>query len=129
VAGEVDFVLDTPAAVMPQVDAGKLRALAVSSAARSADLPAVPSLREQGVPDFDVVIWFGLLAPAGTPRAVIDKVQQSVAEVLARPELRQRLARERLEVVTMSPEAFGQHLQGEVAKWGEVVRKAGIKFD
>jgi tripartite-type tricarboxylate transporter receptor subunit TctC len=128
-AGEVDFVLDTPAAVMPQVQAGKLRALGVSSAARSPDLPSLPSLQEAGVPDFDVVVWFGLFAPARTPPEIVRQLYADVAKVLAAPEMKEKLDRERLEIITMPPAEFGEHLRREVVKWGEVVKNANIKFE
>ncbi|VTU13983.1 Argininosuccinate lyase [Variovorax sp. SRS16] len=128
-AGEVDFVLDTPAAVMPQVDAGKLRALGVTSAARSRGLPSVPTLQEEGVPDFDVTIWFGLMAPAHTSPEIVRQLHDDVAKVLAAPAMKEKLGRERLEITTMQPDEFATYLRRDVAKWGEVVKKANIKFD
>ncbi|VTU19718.1 tripartite tricarboxylate transporter substrate binding protein [Variovorax sp. PBL-E5] len=128
-AGEVDFVLDTPAAVMPQVDAGKLRALGVTSAARSRGLPSVPTLQEEGVPDFDVTIWFGLMAPAHTSPEIVRQLHDDVAKVLAAPAMKEKLGRERLEITTMQPDEFATYLRRDVAKWGDVVRKANIKFD
>jgi tripartite-type tricarboxylate transporter receptor subunit TctC len=128
-AGEVDFVLDTPAAVMPQVEAGKLRALGVTSAKRSRGLPSLPSLQEAGVPDFDVMVWFGLLAPAHTPPEIVRQVYADVAKVLAAPGMKEKLDRERLEITTMPPAEFSGYLRREVAKWGEVVKKANIKFE
>jgi tripartite-type tricarboxylate transporter receptor subunit TctC len=128
-AGEVDFVLDTPAAVMQHVNSGKLRALAVSSAARSASVPSIPSMAEAGVPDVDVVVWFGLLAPAGTSTSILDQVHRDVARVLASPEVVQKLAQNGLEVATSRPQEFAEYLKSEVGKWSEVVTSAKIKFD
>jgi tripartite-type tricarboxylate transporter receptor subunit TctC len=128
-AGEIDFVLDTPAAVMQHVNARKLQALAVSSAKRAASVPKVPSMTEGGVRDVDVVVWFGLLAPAGTPPDIVKKIQADAATVLSSPEVVDRLRQNGLEVVTSQPAEFAEYLRGEVAKWSEVVKKANIKFD
>ena len=127
--GQVDFVLDTPAAVGQHVKTQKLRALAVSSARRASSLPSVPTIAEAGVPDLDVSVWFGLLAPAGTPPEIVRKIHDDVVKVLATPALAERLAAEGLEVVTMQPAEFGSFLRTEVAKWGDVVKQGNIKFD
>lgn len=128
-SGEVDFVLDTPAAVMQHVDAQKLRALALSTGKRSASAPSVPSMMEAGVRDFDVSVWFGLLAPAGTPSDVVRKIHADVVAVLATPEMIERLKKNGLEVVTTQPAEFAGYLRIEVAKWADVVKKANISFD
>lgn len=128
-AGEIDFVIDTPAAVMQHVEAKKLRALAVMSSKRAESVPEVPSMTEAGVKDVDVVVWFGLLAPAGTPPDIVRKIQVDTAQVLASPEVVGRLRQNGLEVVTSQPEEFGSYLRSEVDKWAEVVKKANIKFD
>lgn len=128
-SGEVDFVLDTPAAVMQHATAQKLRLLGVTSAARSQSAPTVPSLQEAGVPDFDVTVWFGLLAPANTPPEVIRKVYADVLLVLGDQATRQRLGKEGLDVTTLQPDAFATYLRREVVKWGDIVKKANIKFD
>ena len=127
--GQVDFVLDTPAAVGQHVKTQRLRALAVSSARRVSSLPSVPTIGEAGVPDLDVSVWFALLAPAGTPPEIVRKIHDDVVKVLATPALAERLATEGLEVVTMQPAEFGSFLRTEVAKWGDVVKQGNIKFD
>jgi len=128
-AGEIDFVIDTPAAVMQHVNAKKLRALAVMSAKRAESVPELPSMSEAGVKDVDVVVWFGLLAPAGTPAEIVRKIQADAATVLSSAEVASRLRQNGLEVVTSQPEEFAGYLRGEVDKWTDVVKKAGIKFD
>ena len=128
-AGEIDFVIDTPAAVMQHVNAKKLRALAVMSAKRAESVPEVPSMTEAGVKDVDVVVWFGLLAPAGTPAEIVRKIQADAATVLSSPEVAGRLRQNGLEVVTSPPGEFAGYLRSEVDKWTDVVKKANIKFD
>ena len=127
--GEVDAVFDTPAALMPHVASGKLRGLAVTTPARSASAPDVPTMTEAGVADCVVTVWFGLLAPAGTSAAVIAKVHADTLEALGRPDVAPRFATQGLEIVTMRPEAFGAFIREEVDKWAAVVRAARIKFD
>lgn len=128
-SGEIDFVLDTPAAVMQHVSTQRLRVLGVTSAARSQIAPQVPSLQETGFADLDVTVWFGLLAPANVPQEVIRKVYADVITSLNEPAVRQRLSKEGLDVVTMPPDVFANQLKNEVAKWGDIVKKANIKFD
>ena len=89
----------------------------------------MPTIAEAGVPDLDVSVWFGLLAPAGTPPEIVRKIHDDVVKVLATPALAERLATEGLEVVTMQPAEFGSFLRTEVAKWGDVVKQGNIKFD
>ena len=129
VAGEVDFVLDTPAAVMQHVNAQKLRALAVSTAKRSASAPDVASMADAGVRDVDVSVWFGLLAPAGTPPDIVKKIRDDVVAALSEPAMVEKLKANGLEVVTSQPAEFAAYLRTEIVKWGELVRKADIKFD
>ena len=128
-SGQVDFVLDTPAAVMQHVKSQKLRALAVSSAKRAPSMPGVPTFAEAGLREVDVSVWFGLLAPAATPPEIVRRIHADVVKVLAMPSVADRLAAEGLEVVTMQPAEFGAYLRSEVAKWSDVVKQANIKFD
>ena len=128
-SGQIDFVIDTPAAVMQHVKTQKVRALAVTSGKRAPSIPSVPTIAESGVRGFDVMIWFGLLAPAGTPPEIIRKIHDDVSKVVAIPALADRLAAEGLEVVITEPAELGALLKSDVAKWGDLVRPANIKFD
>ena len=127
--GQIDFVLDTPAAVNQHVKAQRLRALGVTTAKRTRAMPSVPPIAESGVNDFDVSVWFGLLAPAGTPPEIVRKLHADVVAVLALPAVADRLVAEGLEPITMQPGEFGAYLRTEVAKWAAVVRQANIKFE
>jgi tripartite-type tricarboxylate transporter receptor subunit TctC len=114
---------------MPHLKTGKLRAIAVSSVQRAASLPDVPTVQESGVPDFDVNNWYGLFAPAGTPRAVVERVYREVSEILKTPEMLRRMAADGSEPVGSTPAGFAAHIKAETARWSEVIKKSNIKAD
>ncbi len=110
---------------LPNVASGKLRALAVTSRKRSADLPDVPTLDEAGVRGYDATIWLGLLAPAGTPRDVVHKLNAEMTRILSTPEAHRLIASAGVDVATSTPEEFAALLQSELDRWGKVVRETG----
>jgi len=120
---KVGFV-GTPIA-LPHVKSGRLRALAVSTARRSAEMPGVPTLAEAGVPGYEATIWMGLFAPAGLPREIVARLHGEVGRVLAAPEARATIAATGLEVSLSTPEEFAAFVRSEHAKWGKVVRETG----
>lgn len=126
VAGEVQaaFLSTTTASV--QVKAGKLKALAVLSKQRFAAAPEIPTAAEQGFPGIDASVWFGLFAPAKTPKAIIAKVNRDVVSILRTPEAKRVLAARGAEAVPTTPEEFAAFLQREIAKWGKVIKEAHI---
>ncbi len=124
--GEVQVYFGPIATVLPHVKAGKLRALAVTGAKRSPVLPEVPTVAEAGLPGFEQDAWNGLLAPAGTPSAIITKLNSEVSAIMKMPVLHERLAAEGAEAGTLRPEEMGALLKSEIAKWGKVIRQAGI---
>ena len=126
ISGKLDFAFATAATTVPHVEAGRLRALAVPTAHRSALVPEVPTLAESGVPGFDVVNWYGLLAPRETPPAVVGALNAALQAALRDPEVLERLAAQGLEPLPSSPEAFLGFMQAEAARWARVVRAAGI---
>ncbi len=128
-AGNVQFMFYHPAAVLPQVRAGKLRALGASGAKRSAAAPEVPTLMEQGVKDFDLVAWFMLYAPAGMPAAQRDRLREVARQVLAQSEVREKLAQQGVERVEMNADQLDAFARAEVAKWGEAVQRSGAQID
>jgi len=129
VAGQVPMLVYQVTAVLPFVRDGKLRAIASTSARRLEWTPEVPTVVEQGVPDFDVAAWHGLFAPAGLPQPVLDRVYGALSKALADPELRPKLVEQGLEPVSMPPAEFRRFLEGDIAKWRELVRAANIKPD
>ena len=116
-------------ALVPHIQAGKLRALAVTSRKRSALLPEVPSLAESGLPDYEAGSWYGVMAPAGTPREIVERLHGAIARALKQPDVAQRLAAEGAIVIGSTPAEFGAHIKAELARVGNVVRGAGIRIE
>ncbi len=128
-SGQVHFLFYHPAAVMPHVKAGRLRALGVSSAKRASAAPDVPSIAEQGAGDFDLTPWFMLYAPAGTPPPVLAKLREAYAQALAVPELKAKLAAQGLEVPVVRSEELEAFGRNEIVKWSELVQRSGAQVD
>ena len=124
--GQIQVMFDNLVALMPHFKSGKLRPIAVSTLKRSPQLPDVPTLSESGVKGFEAVAWFGMVAPPGTPKDVINKLNAEVVKALNTPELRQRLTDGGSEVIGNSPEEADRFLKSEIAKWGKVVKAAKI---
>lgn len=128
-AGDTQLMFDNLANSMPQVKAGKLKALAVTTAQRSRLVPDLPTMVEAGMADFDISTWFGLLAPAGTPPAIIAKWNDEVTKILNAPDMRERLAAQGAEAAPMSPAAFTQFIEREIPKYARIVKLSGAKVD
>ncbi len=128
-AGETQFMFDNLANAMPQVKAGKLKALAVTTAQRSKLAPELPTMAEAGVPGFDITTWFGLLAPAGTPPDVIAKWNADVVKILNSPDMRERLTAAGAEPAPMTPPEFAAFIQRELARYARIVKASGAKVD
>jgi tripartite-type tricarboxylate transporter receptor subunit TctC len=126
-AGRLTMSFANISNALPLVREGKLTAFAVSSRARSAAAPDIPTMAERGYPGFDAVPWFGLLAPAGTPPAVIEKVHRETVRVLALPEVRASLHTLGLDLIGNSPGEFTQVIKTEIPQWATVIRSAGIR--
>ena len=128
-ANEVDFGLSTVPGAIGQIKAGKLKAIAVTSLKRSSALPEVPTVAEQGLPGFEVIGWFGMMAPAGTPAPVIERLNREVNQALRAPEVQQRMQDLGAASLAGAPEDFAKLVAAETARWGEVVRRLGLKAD
>jgi tripartite-type tricarboxylate transporter receptor subunit TctC len=129
IGGQVQVMFDNTPNVLPHVRAGKLKALGVSTKARTPLAPDVPSVDEAGVPGYDVSVWFGVLTVAGTPRDVVQRLNTEMVKILTSSEIRERFGKMGVQVVAGTPEHFSQFLKGEVDRWAKVVRDAGIKAD
>jgi tripartite-type tricarboxylate transporter receptor subunit TctC len=126
ISGHVQMLMSTLLPPLPHLKPGRLRALGVTSAARLASLPDVPTVAEGGVPGYEVVGWYGMAAPANTPRAIVAKLHSEIAAILQAPETREKLAAEGADPVGSTPEQFGAFIKAEIEKWGKVVKTAGI---
>jgi tripartite-type tricarboxylate transporter receptor subunit TctC len=127
--GHIVAMMPSAASVLPLVKAGRLRPLAVTSRARTAAAPDVPTMIESGVADYDAASWYGLLAPAGTPRAIVDRLNAETVSILRLDEVRERLAAQALDPVGDTPQEFAARLRAELAKWRRVVRASGASVD
>ena len=128
-AGQIDVMFDNVPNVIGHVRAGKMKAVAVSTAQRSALAPDVPTVAEAGVPGYELSVWFGVLAPAGTPRDIVARLNAEIVKVLNSTDVKERFAKQGVEVRTSTPEQFGDFLKSEVARWAKVVQDANIKAD
>lgn len=128
-AGEVHVLFSTTIAAMPHVKSGRLRVLAVTTLKRAAGFPDFPTLAEAGVPGFEMTSWYGLVAPARTPRAVIIKLNQEIGRILGTPEIRAWLTSDGAESSPSTPEQFGTAIENEIKKWAKVASAAGIQLD
>jgi tripartite-type tricarboxylate transporter receptor subunit TctC len=129
VSGEVNLVFSTAETAIPQVKAGKIRALGVTTAKRSALLPDLPTIAEGGLPGYEANNWYGLVAPAKTPAAIIERLNRDVVKVLNMPNVKEQLFRSGLDVSPSTPKEFGAYIKSEMAKWSKVVKASGAKAE
>jgi tripartite-type tricarboxylate transporter receptor subunit TctC len=130
VSGTMDVMFDNLPSSLPQIKAGKLKALAVTSRQRSAALPDVPTIEEAaGLKGFDATSWFGLLAPAGTPMDIVNRIQQEVAKSLNTPAVKEKLLAQGAIPSGDTPAQFAKHIADETKKWSKVVKESGAKVD
>jgi len=129
IAGQVQVMFDNTPNVLPHVKAGKLKALGVSSKARTPFASDIPTVDEAGVPGYDVGVWFGVLTAAGTPREIVQRLNTEMVKILSSAENKERFGKMGVEVVAGSPDQFSQFLKSEVARWAKVIQDAGIKAD
>ena len=128
-SNEVQFMIAGLLPGMAQVKVNRLRAITVTSAKRSSFIPELPTVAEQGFPGFEVVGCDGALAPAGTSPAVVNKLHAEIVKILAQPEIKDRIAGEGAEVVGSTPAEFTAYIKSEIARWGRVIKQAGLKVE
>ena len=129
IAGNTQITIGSLIQMLPQIKAGKLKALGVGSSNRIAALPDLPTIAEAGVPGYEVTNWWGIVVPAGTPRSVIDRLHKDLNAIVASPETKKRFETEGAEPRSMSPEEVGRFIAAETAKWARVVKDAGIRAE
>jgi tripartite-type tricarboxylate transporter receptor subunit TctC len=128
-AGTVDIMFDNIVPVTPHIKAGKLKALAVTTKTRAASLPDVPTMTEAGFANFEAVAWFGLLAPAGTPKPIVDRLNKETVAILNTPDIKERLAGLGATTVGNTPDEFGAFINTEIDKWAPIVKRAQIELE
>ncbi len=129
ISGEVSVMFPTTPTVIAYLKAGRLRALGVTTAKRIQALPEVPSISEAGLPGYESTQWFGILAPAATPRPIIDRLNQEIVRIMQAPVMKQRMDNDGMEIVAGTPEQFGAHIKAETAMWAKVVKAMGLKLE
>jgi tripartite-type tricarboxylate transporter receptor subunit TctC len=129
VGGQVQLVFATAASAVPQIKAGKIKGIAVTTIKRSALMPDIPTIAESGLPGFDANNWYGLLAPAKTPRAIVMRLNAEVIKVLAMPDVKNFLFNQGLDPAPGTPEQFGAYIKAEMTKWAKVVKDSGARAD
>ena len=129
IGGQVELMFDAVTTMAEQVRAGKVKAIATTGKVRSEVLPDVPTISESGVPGYEATIWLGLMAPRGTPKAVVDKLNEAVSKIVGQPEVRQLWSKQGAVAMVMTPEAFEKYTRDDIAKWARVIKSAGIKAD
>ena len=127
--GQVQMMFDAITTMAPNVRAGKLKALGTTGKVRSPVLPEVPTVAEAGVPGYEATIWLGIVAPAGTPKPVVERLNAEIRKIVNSPEVREAWARQGASPLSMSTEEFGQYLRDDIAKWAHVVKISGAKVD
>lgn len=129
VSGQVAMFITNMPSVLPMVKANRLRALAVTSLQRSALLPDLPTVAESGIPGFEVIVWYGVLAPAATPKPIISRVNQEVRKMSGMQDVKERLSVQGAEAVSSTPEEFAKRIRDDLMKWGKIVKASGARVD
>ena len=126
--GHVQMMFDAVTAMKGNIEAGQVRALATTGTARSSVLPDVPTASEAGVPGYEATIWLGIMAPAGTPKEIVERLNQEIARIVAKPSIKEAWARQGAVPMAMSPAEFGAFMKSDIDKWAGVIQRAGIKM-
>jgi tripartite-type tricarboxylate transporter receptor subunit TctC len=127
--GQVDLMFDAVTTMTEQVRAGKVKAIATTGRQRSSVLPDVPTVAESGLPGYEATIWLGLLAPKGTPAAIVNRLNEAVSRIVSQPDVQQAWARQGAVAMVMNPQVFDKYLREDVQKWAKVIKAANIKAD
>ena len=129
IGGQVDLMFDAVTTMAEQVRSGKVKAIATTGHKRSDVMPDVPTMSEAGVPGYEATIWLGLMAPKGTPKAVVDKLNEAVSKIVGQADVKAAWAKQGAVAMVMNPEAFDKYAHDDIAKWAKVIKTAGIKAD
>jgi tripartite-type tricarboxylate transporter receptor subunit TctC len=127
--GQVDLMFDAVTTMAEQAKAGKVKAIATTGTKRSGVLPDVPTVHEAGLPNYEATIWLGVLAPKGTPQAVVDRLNEAITRIVSQPAVQQEWARQGATAMTMTPANFDKYIQDDIAKWAKLIKSAQIKAE
>jgi tripartite-type tricarboxylate transporter receptor subunit TctC len=129
IGGHVQMMFDAITTMTPNVQAGQVRALATTGLKRSALMPDVPTVAEAGVPGYEATIWLGVMAPAGTPKEIVEKLNAEIGKVVARPDVKEAWSKQGAVPMLMSPAEFDRYLRADIEKWADVVKVSGAKVN
>ena len=129
IGGQIELLVHNAPVLLPHMKAGTLRPLAITSNQRSPSAPDVPTMAEVGIADFEITAWFGFMAPADTPKPIIDKISKDVARIIAMPEVRDRILAQASVPISNTPEEYAAFIQAETKKWAEVIKQANIQAE
>jgi tripartite-type tricarboxylate transporter receptor subunit TctC len=126
-AGQVQVMFDAIPPSLPHIRSGRIRPIAIGSAERSASMPDLPTVGESGVPGYAFTSWFGIFAPGGTPRALVDRLNGEIVRIVRLPDIRERLLAMGVEPIGSAPDELGRHLAGEIKQWSDIVQRRHIR--
>jgi len=129
VGGQIQLIFATTASAIPQIKAGRVKGIAVTTAKRSALMPELPTISEAGLPGFDANNWYGIVVPVGTPRAIIDQLNAATTKALGMPDVKTTLFNQGLDPAPGTPEQFGAYIKSERIKWAKVIKESGAKAE
>ncbi len=129
IGGQVQLNFDTPITSIPHIKSGKLKAIAITGKTRLAALPQVPTFAEAGLPNYDFQIWMGVLAPAGTPKEIVNKLNTEIAKILTMPDMKEKLVSQGLDPLISTPDQFAALIKSDMAKFGQIIKTANIKLE
>ena len=129
IGGQVDVMFDAVTTMVEQIKAGKVKAIATTGRTRSEVLPEVPTMAEAGLPGYEATIWLGLMAPRGTPKAVVDRLNEAISKISSQPDVKQLWGRQGAAPLVMTPEVFDKYARDDITKWSRLIQSASIKVD
>jgi tripartite-type tricarboxylate transporter receptor subunit TctC len=126
ISGQIDMMFDSVPTMAPMIEGGRVKALGTSGKARSPILPNVPTIAEAGIPEYNATIWIGVMAPAGTPKAIVDLLSREINKILKRPDIAESWRRQGANTMVMSPQEFGAYIESEIERWGKLIKANNI---
>ena len=129
ISGQIEMMFDSVPTMAPMIEAGRVKALRTSGRMRSPVLPNVPTIAEAGIPGYDATIWIGVMAPAGTPKPIVERLNREINKILSRPDIQESWQRQGANTMVMKPEEFGAYIESEIARWAKLIKANGIQVN